>query len=277
MKQPIKSRLLVCLIVSSYSLLQVSILHAQEQPETGQAEVEAAEDNPVSPEYLKLITESASFFEQENYEQALERLDKADAIRMETSIALNLRGAIATESGEFDLARSLFVKALEKDEEYFAPRFNLGEILFLEKQYNEARAHFQGMLQDMPDNELLQFKIFLTYLLQDKMEEAKQALAQIKFPSDTPSYYFANAALDFYNKKEEEARSWIDSSKRIFGEQSNHFYMRSMADIGFISKEEIIKSGQDNAVDRTPVTNPTGSAAPEVRAASGVNAPDGSN
>ncbi len=232
----------------------VTLLNAQQDsvsPATEESkETESSEQTTLqlSPEYLKLIGESANLFEREEFQQALDRLDKADAIQMETPIALNLRGAIATETGELDSARTLFQKALEKDGAYFPSRFNLGEILFLEKKYTEARDHFMGMLKDTPDNELLQFKVFLTYLMQDDMLQAQQALENIKFPSDTPSYYFANAALHFHQNEPEEARSFIDSSMRIFGAGPNRFFKRSLADLGFLSKEEIVKPAAAESV-----------------------------
>ncbi len=207
----------------------------------------------LSPEYMRLVGESALLFQQEKYEESKEKLDRADAIQLDTPIALNMRGAIATETGQYDEARRYFQKALMDYPDYFAPNFNLGEILFLEKKYAEAREHFQKMLEKVPDNELLEYKIFLTYLMEGNMEEARKAKESIKFPSDTPAYYFAHAAWEFSRKNEQDARTWIDSSLRIFGDEANLFFLRSLADIGFIDKSEFSLFAKDEAqggVDR---------------------------
>lgn len=200
---------------------------------------EPGEPQTLSREYIKLIGESALLMRDERFEEALKRLDKADAIQVDTPVALNLRGAIATETGKYATARDFFNKALGKQEDYFAPRFNLGEILFLEKRYPEAREHFRTMQQDLPDNELIQYKIFLTYLLEGSLDNAREELGNIKFPSDTPAYYFANAAWEFQRGDEKEARSWLQSSMRIFGREPNAFFMKSLADVGFIDESEV--------------------------------------
>ena len=231
----------------------VSAQDARESAATPAGEAEAAPEaapTRLSPEYMKLIGESALLFQQQQFEAATDQLDKADAIRMETPIALNMRGAIATETGDYELARGHFEKALDKDATYFAPRFNLGEILFLEGKFAEAREHFENMLDEMENNELLQYKIFLCYLMQGQMEAAREKLGQIKFPSDTPAYYYANAALEFHQDNETEARSWIDSSQRIFGQRQNIFFMQSLADLGYLSSDEIARPEGTQTVDR---------------------------
>lgn len=207
----------------------------------------------LSPEYMRLVGESALLFQQEKFEESIERLNRADAIQINTPIALNMRGAIATETGHYDEARDYFKKALIDFPDYFAPNFNLGEILFLEKRYAEAREHFQKMLDKTPDNELLQYKIFLSYLLEGDSDAARKAKEAIKFPSDTPAYYFANAAWEFNRKNDQDARTWIDSSLRIFGDQANLFFLRSLKDIGFVEKSEyVLDFGEDSksGVDR---------------------------
>lgn len=221
--------------------------------EEKQAPAEEKKQLNLSPEYMRLVGESALLFQQEKYTESLDLLKRADAIQLDTPIALNMRGAIATETGKYDEARGYFLRALRDFPDYFAPNFNLGEILFLEKRYAEAREHFQKMLDKAPANELLQYKVFLTYLMEGNTEAARKEMEAIKFPSDTPAYYFANAAWEFSRKNEEDARTWIGSSLRIFGDQANLFFMRSLADIGFIDKSELAvfrPQESDGGVDR---------------------------
>ncbi len=130
---------------------------------------------------------------------------------------------------------------MEIDPDLFPARFNIAEIDFLQRKYPEARDKFQAMLAKQPANELLEFKIFLTYLMQKKDKEAREALDAMKFPSDTPGYYFAHAAWEFAHDNPEEAATWMASSLRVFKPQENLLYATSMYDLGWLKERPQIK------------------------------------
>ncbi len=254
------------LIILCFSGLALSA-HGQDgaaEPEaTADPETAATAEEVLSPEYMRLLQEAGVEFQQENFDAVLSKLDQMDSIRLDTPVALNLRGAVFTEKKEFDTAKGFFEKALAEEPEYFAPLFNLGEILFLQKKYAESRKHFESMLEKAPTEELLKYKIFMTYLMDDDSENAKIWRDKIQFPSNTPAYYFAQAAWEFKQDNEPEAVSWIESSMRIFGPQNNDFFLRSLLDVGFI-KRDAAETGRASA-------SPPSGAVDSISAGSGAN------
>ena len=166
------------------------------------------------------------------------KLDLFDRIQLEEPVALNLRGAVYTSQRDYDKATLYFNKAIHAAPGYFAPRFNLGEVLFQQQHYAEARAKFEELTENDKGSELLQFKIFLTYLMEGDKDHARIRMDQMKFPSDTPAYYFARASWAFRAGNPAEGRDWIESSMRIFGPERNEFFVESLSDLGWISKDQ---------------------------------------
>lgn len=203
----------------------------------------------LSPEYLRLLRDAGVEFQNRNLDSALKILDQADAIKLDTPVALNLRGAVHTEKKEFEKADELFKKALAAAPDYFAAEFNRGEILFMQKKYPEARAHFEKMLEKYKDNELLQYKICLAYLQEDNLEKAVEWKDKIKFPSDSPAYYFAHAALSFDRGDEADAVQWIASSERIFGPENILLFLESLVDLGYVERPDVnTRTGADTSL-----------------------------
>jgi len=195
----------------------------------------------LSPEYLRILRDAAEDFRLENYDRVLRRLDQLDAISLETPVALNLRGAVATSQRDFEKAITYFTKASSAAPEYFAPRFNLGELLFLQQKYPDARGHFEKMLEGASGarRELLIFKVFMTFLMEGNQAEATVWMDKIQFPSDTPAYYFAKAAMEFRAGKPAAAEEWVATSMRVFDKQANDLYIESFIDVGWVSKPKL--------------------------------------
>ncbi len=209
--------------------LLATLLHARPAPE------------PWTPEFSETLRGAAEAYSQRDFDAALAKLDEADTITPDVPAALNLRGAIYTEKKEYAKGAATFEKALKLDPDLFAAQFNLGEIDFLQRKYAEARKRFEAMAVKFPNNELLAFKIFLTYLMQKKDKEAQAALDEIKFPSDTPAYYFAHAAWEFAHDNPQEAANWMGSSLRVFQPQQNLLYATTMYDLGWLKERPQIK------------------------------------
>ena len=83
---------------------------------------------------------------------------------------------------------------------------------FLAKNWSEARDRFTALADSFPSQaegatgELIQFKILLTYLLQDKEKKADAIAARLKTSSVSPAYYYAQAALALRQKDETGAK-----------------------------------------------------------------------
>lgn len=219
--------LAACLAVSAFAL----------EPAAGDS---VPKDSPEKSagEYQRLIRESADFYAERDYASAVATLDKAAKMRPDTLDALNLRGAIHAERGEFERARDCFEKALAISPDAFWPKFNLAEILLMQHRAREAQERFEQLRATGPNAELIQFKIVLALLKQDRVDEARARLGSMPFPGESAAGYYAWAAWAFASHDEKLAGEWVRKSNEAFGRKINLVLYDSLADMGWVEKRK---------------------------------------
>lgn len=162
-------------------------------------------------------------FEAKKYDAALAKLTDLEKQMPDDPFILNLLGAIHTKKKDFANARKYFDRSLEKQPDFFPAKFNLGELLFLERQYAESLAFFRQMQRVDPTNELLQFKVFLCAFQLDDNEGTAAALKKIRYPGDTPAWYYAQAAWEAKKGDKKKAREYVASARAIFNTKTALF------------------------------------------------------
>ena len=187
---------------------------------------------PVDDNLRLEVEKILRLFEKKKYDEVIERAKVLELDDEVGAFVLNLQGAAQTKLKNYDAARAFFQKALEKSPGFFAANFNLGEILFLERKYADALAWFSGMLVNDPRNELLQFKVFLCHLLMENEEAARKSLSRMKFPGDTPAWYFASAAWELHRGNRGKAIDFIDGARFIFPGKTE-IYEETFTDLGW--------------------------------------------
>ncbi len=141
-----------------------------------------------SPELQKKMAEVLDAFSNNRYDEALAKLVDAQKMKPNDPELINLEGAIYVKQEKWQQATDAFNRALSFNAKYFPAQFNTGEVLYLQKKYADARAVFQKLQADQPKNELLKYKIFLTYLMEGNDADAKAQLDKFDFVADTPAF-----------------------------------------------------------------------------------------
>ena len=212
---------------------------------TSRAFAEGEPTGAASVEFRAELARAISSFNSRDFPTTLAQCDNLDHIQPDTAVVLNMRGAVALEERRFQDGETLCKKAIDVDPKFFPARFNLAEIPFLQKHYAEARDIYERLLAEDPKNELLQYRIFLTYLLEGNEEAADGALKKVKFPGDTAAYYYAHAAWEFQHGKAGEAQGWINSGDWVFSKAKNAYFIDVFYDLGWVKRTT------------TPTTAPT--------------------
>lgn len=205
-------------------------------------------------EVAKAINDVASYMRGVRLQEALERLNEVEKTIGEFHIIANMRGAVYTKMRDFKTAREEFEKAVKetklKDPEGFHPRFNLAEINFVEKKYDDARKGFEELIGVMaakpkkPNNEaeeasdkststLMEFKLLVCDVQQDK-DPATQLAKLDQYDNDSPAWYYANAAIAFKKGNKEEAEEWLGSAAKIYPKELNDIYQDSLVEVGWL-------------------------------------------
>ena len=177
----------------------------------------------VSRDSKRLIQGALADFDTKNYDAALTKLKVVDAKMPDDAFVQNLLGAAYTKKKDFATAQKYFDKSLEKQPDFFPAKFNVGELLFLQRRYAEALAHFQKMQEQDSQNELLAFKIFLCNLQLGDKDRAARTLKNIKYPGDTPAWYYGQAAWASKNGDNKKALEYVTGAQYIFGPKTALF------------------------------------------------------
>lgn len=213
------------------------------------------------PEYRAGLAEMAKAFTARDFPATLAAIEQLEKMLPPNAHTVNTRAAVAIEQHQYEEGRRLCQEALKLDPKYYPAKFNLGEIPLMEGKYPEARAIFQTLLNANPRDELVQFRIFLSYLLEKNDAAAREILGKLKFPSDTPAFYYANAAWEFTRGNKDEGKAWVDRGNWVFGKDKSQNFAESLIQQGWIERD---KPAPKPVATAPELTEPTAAKAGEI-------------
>jgi tetratricopeptide (TPR) repeat protein len=214
---------------------------------------ESLRDAP--PEYIAHLRTAVTLFGDRDFPGTIAALDEAEKLRAPNSLTLNTRGAVLIEQRDFEKGAELCRQALALDPEHYPARFNLAEIPLMQGQYREARARFQKILDDHPTDELVKFRILMTWLLEKNDTEARRALDSIPFPSKTAAYYYGNAAWEFAHGKPEEAEKWMMRGNWVFNPRMTQNFSDPLREVGWLKGPAPVAAMLPDQKVPTAITN----------------------
>ncbi|MEP6602714.1 MAG: hypothetical protein ABJB69_02070 [Spartobacteria bacterium] len=121
-------------------------------------------------------------------------------------------------------------------------------MLLRQKKFAEAREVYQGLLGEtniLVANERLRFGVLLTYLGEHKEGHAQEVLQGITFPTETPAYYYAQAAWAFAHDKKSEAQDWIDKARQVFDPDAPLWFAHHLYHFGWIKNKPPLPKKHD--------------------------------
>jgi tetratricopeptide (TPR) repeat protein len=210
-------------------------------------------------------------YEQRDFASAARLAEQADTAEPNRAQILNLRGAILLEQQKYDEAEGFFKEALKVDPKFREAQFNLADVPFRNKDYAKARDRFQALLKQTPGGDknqaaqLINFRIFLTHLLEGKDSRAQKLMEQFQFSGDTPALYYAEAAWEFKHDNADKANDWITSARKIYPSASNAVYAAGFYDLGWLKNAIAVTSP-------TPTASASAAAVASTQTESGVPA-----
>jgi Tfp pilus assembly protein PilF len=209
--------------------------HGQQQPATGTppvaaAPVPAAPADPAVP----MLKQAYQMVMDKNLDGALTLTNDAVKSNPKSFAALTLRGMIYTQKKDWINAESDLNGALAMDPSNVVVKFNLADIKFVQKQYDQARTRFLALESDPAMGDFACYEVFLCDLIGNQQAAAAKELAVFNAAESHPSYYFSNAAWDLVHKDTEGARSWLVSASNIYQPTKNQFYATPLRDLGYL-------------------------------------------
>jgi tetratricopeptide (TPR) repeat protein len=188
--------------------------------------------------------QSQQAFRQRDFATALKLVDEADKADANQPATLNLRGEILMQQGKFDDAEAAFKKAAKLDPKLRDAQYNLAQIPFKKKEYAKARDRFDTLYKRIPGGdknqaaELIKFKIYMTYLMEDKESKAHSMMEEFQFTGDTPALYYAQAAWEYKHNNAQKAEDWTNSANKIYSPALNGVFADAFYDVGWLQRPE---------------------------------------
>lgn len=175
-------------------------------------------------QFMAHLNKSRELFQQKRVFETIEELHKAREIFPDSPDVENMLGACQVEFRAFDRAMEHFRKADELSPDNANVLFNIGELYFVTKQWERAEETFTTVLDKLDKDDrgqlqmsrLVEFKIMLSKLKQEKFEEAKALAEKYDHLDDSPYHYYAEAATAFDAGDEIKAEAALARARRIF-------------------------------------------------------------
>lgn len=191
-------------------------------------------------EISNLLDKAKSNFRQGDFAAALTSLDQLDKAQSGNAEALDLRGTIYFEQGKLDEAKKAFRAASSADAMRFPPRLHFADVLLREKHFRDARDAYEKLIEEtniQSFNEKLRYAVLLTYLFEHDEAHAQTALERIIFPTESPAYYYAQAAWEFGHDRKDDGEKWIKAARRMFEAKQIAWFARPLYDSGWIKEK----------------------------------------
>jgi tetratricopeptide (TPR) repeat protein len=172
-------------------------------------------------EFYNLVKEAERLFQQKRVFETFDALDKADAIFPESPESLNYRGSCYVEIRNFDKAMVAFNKAVKLSPDNPTITFNIAEVFFVTKKWQECHDMFTKVLTKMTTKNLslrrlVEFKILLCKKKLGMKAEAIALANKYDIDDDSPYYCYAQAAIAYDDKNLTKAEEWLAVAGRIF-------------------------------------------------------------
>ncbi len=206
-----------------------------DQPEYPVQSEQAPPTEQTVKRLMLLLRQASDLIQQKQPDAALDKINAVLMVAPQSPTAYKLRGDINAEKQLWDSAEKDYETSLHFNARNTTVKFNLAEIEFIQKKYDDARAGFVALEHDSNLADLANYKIFLCDLFGGHEEVAAKELAAFNQAKSSISYYFANVAWSLYHHKTEEAQVWLASASRMYPSSKCEFYTSSLVDSGYLT------------------------------------------
>lgn len=194
----------------------------REQTRTMNAEAEESSRGELS-EAMEAAMKS---FKEHDIAEALKALNQVRGLRRVDPEYLTLRGSCYVEQRDFETALRDFQKAAKKLPGNPAIQFNIAEVYFVTKRWDEAIKEFQLVKPSPGPNAdtlqaLIAFKLMLCEEGRGNANEFDRLAAANLKDADTLLGSYTKAAIEFRDGKKDDAKATLAGAARKFPKPAN--------------------------------------------------------
>lgn len=194
-------------------------------------------------EYKGFFAAAKQAYAEGNWVICQSYLTSCDLILPNNPHSWNMRAACAIGLKKFAEAKEALDKVIEQDPNDAAALMNLATLHAAQEDYTAAINTIFDILERLPYNaseslvETLEYRILLYYLMQGNEAAAKEMVEGLDALSDTPLYYYSQAAFHIYHGRRTEAAEDLHSADSIFAKDMQYLpFARSLKTSGLEEK-----------------------------------------
>jgi predicted Zn-dependent protease len=202
-----------------------------------------------SPDIRQRFIDASQLYVQKDLDGALAKVVDLEKAQPNSALIVNFKGAILLDKKEYARAGECFEKAAKLDPAFWPARYNAAEIPFRQGNFRDARLQFEALLAEKTEDELFQYRIFLTYLLENDKRAAEDAMNKLPFPGNTPGYYYAHAVWEMAKGNRQEAERLMRGAAYVFPFDRRQPFAEPLEILGWISKS----NPQEQQPEKSPV------------------------
>lgn len=203
--------------------------------------------------FLKKRNEAGILFQNKRIFETLEATRELNAIFPDDPQVINLRGACYVELRDFPKAMEQFVLSKEITGPSLNVMFNMGEVAFVSRNWDESLEIFTDALKLAPERalqmkRLVEFKILLSHIglsndpklsadeRKTHAETVKTLVDLYDYRDDSPYYYYANSALCYSLDDNDAGLKFLNKGRRVYSNsaQTVASWEDTMTEFGYI-------------------------------------------
>lgn len=175
---------------------------------------------PVTPQIIPITAEEKASQLLSTTELLLKKKD-ADAawvnieilrrVQPDNILVENYAGVALALRKDYAGAKQAFLEVLKRDPKNTATLYNLAEVEFALKNYEEAARLYGEVMPYTEQKGLTGYRLFTSLLLSNRIEEANRVFAKFPVPPSgrSPAWYYAKGTRAFLAGNDTEARAFI--------------------------------------------------------------------
>lgn len=191
-------------------------------------------------EYIDLFKQAKVNYMRGDWVNCESQLTSCELIFKGNPNIWNLRCSALIEQGKTAEAEAELTKAQAALPNDAVTLMNMANLHLAKKEYQVCIDHISAILEHIPYSQeelrdTLTYRVFLCYLLQEKMQEAKELTKDVSPMADTPLYYYCQASMAITRKDRTAAMRDIAAANRIFAKTAAAIpYQRALNISGLI-------------------------------------------
>lgn len=179
-------------------------------------------DEKIRLEYIKKFSEAERLLIQKKVVACLRVLEDIEKLYNGNPGLFNIKGTCYIEIKDADAALACFNKASAIDPNNLAICFNIAETYFIKHDYKQSEKAFKSVLgkNNILKNQaimgLINFKIYICLLKQNKTDEAQKLEALFGPNDDLPYYYCMQSVKNFHAGNKEKGQEYYRAAIKIY-------------------------------------------------------------